>query len=250
MSRRGVSSPESSDQRAKESQELRLPLKDRRLGEGRAPAGVPRVGLKITAGLPNASAFVSVSAEMHCLHWRPQNETQQRGFECKYLMCLLILIGAWRRKTGGRQGRGGCRQRASGSKLSPRRPEHGAAGLCGSRRRSGPSELSHTRREGSGGWGPSPPVSIHHSSRAGLPPRASSAGRVCSHSQGGSGDPGRSTRLGDTGRTPRSLGCVMVSPASRRCCDDGRGNDYTPLGVLSGGSKNVNVGGKRIGSHS
>lgn len=93
------------------------------------------------------------------------------------------------------------------------------------------------------------PTSLHPPQLEG---RASSQGVLCRPGvfQGGSGDPGRSTRLGDTGRTPRSLGCVMVSPASRRCCDDGRGNDYTPLGVLSGGSKNVNVGGKRIGSHS
>lgn len=116
MSRRGISSPKSSDQRAEDSQELRLPLKDRQLGEGRAPARVPRVGLKITAGLPNASAFVSVSAEMRCLHWRPQNETQQRGFECKYLMCLLILIGAWRRKTGeDREGEDADKERVAAS---------------------------------------------------------------------------------------------------------------------------------------
>lgn len=95
------------------------------------------------------------------------------------------------------------------------------------------------------------PTSLHPPQLEG---RASSQGVLCRPGvfpqPGRLRRSGRSTRLGDTGRTPGSLGCVMVSPASRRCCDDGRGNDYTPLGVLSGGSKNVNVGGKRIGSHS
>lgn len=83
-------SPESSAQRAEDSQELHLLLKDRSLGEAQGPVEIPHVGLKITARLSNASAFVSRSVEMRCHHLCLQNETQQHGVEYKYLVCLLI----------------------------------------------------------------------------------------------------------------------------------------------------------------
>lgn len=84
-------SPESSDQRAGDSRELHLLLKDRRLGEAPGPVEIPGLGLEITARLSKASAFVSLSVEMRCHHWCPQNETQQQGFEYKVLICLLTL---------------------------------------------------------------------------------------------------------------------------------------------------------------